>query len=155
MENENLEGYTEVKQRVLEFRESEKYKGYKSITEIISSDDNYAIMKASILNEKNEVVATGHAKEVKDELEKYENSYLEICETSAIGRALGFLGIGISKSIASLDEIRKEDEVLDAIAGLDNEFSVSAYYNEHIEKLEGSRKKEFNKLITKRKRELK
>ena len=32
---------------------------------------------------------------------------LEVAETSAVGRALGFAGIGIDTGIASADEIRK------------------------------------------------
>jgi len=32
-------------------------------------------------------------------------SHIENCETSAVGRALGFLGIGIDTSIASADEV--------------------------------------------------
>ena len=32
-------------------------------------------------------------------------SYVENCETSAIGRAIGFLGIGATTSIASADEV--------------------------------------------------
>jgi hypothetical protein len=32
-------------------------------------------------------------------------SYVENCETSAVGRALGFLGIGIETSIATADEV--------------------------------------------------
>ena len=34
-------------------------------------------------------------------------SALENCETSAVGRALGFMGIGVIDSIASVDEINK------------------------------------------------
>jgi hypothetical protein len=32
-------------------------------------------------------------------------SYIENCETSAVGRALGFAGFGIDTSIASLEEV--------------------------------------------------
>jgi hypothetical protein len=34
-----------------------------------------------------------------------QTSYVENCETSAVGRALGFLGIGIETSIATADEV--------------------------------------------------
>ena len=45
---------------------------------------------------------------------------LENCETSAVGRCLGFLGIGSVDSIASADEIRKAQnkaEELDDVIG--------------------------------------
>ena len=32
-------------------------------------------------------------------------SYIENCETSAVGRALGFIGLGSENSIASLEEV--------------------------------------------------
>ena len=35
------------------------------------------------------------------------NVALEVAETSAVGRALGFAGIGIDTGIASADEMRK------------------------------------------------
>jgi len=42
-----------------------------------------------------------------------QTSYVENCETSAVGRALGFMGIGIETSIATADEvdmaIKKQD----------------------------------------------
>ena len=34
---------------------------------------------------------------------------LENCETSAVGRALGFMGIGVIESIASADEVNKAE----------------------------------------------
>lgn len=39
------------------------------------------------------------------------NVALEVAETSAVGRALGFAGIGIDAGIASADEMRKVGKV--------------------------------------------
>ena len=47
-------------------------------------------------------------------------SALENCETSAIGRALGFLGLGVVDSIATADEVQN------AIHQQNNEFPVKA-----------------------------
>ena len=41
------------------------------------------------------------------------NVALEVAETSAVGRALGFAGIGIDTGIASADEMRKVSKVED------------------------------------------
>ena len=51
------------------------------------------------------LLATGHAFE---DRKGYVNqtSYVENAETSAIGRALGFLGIGSTESIASVEEVQ-------------------------------------------------
>lgn len=48
--------------------------------------------------------ATGHAFEVKSGAIN-STSYVENCETSAIGRALGILGIGATQAIASKEEL--------------------------------------------------
>lgn len=49
--------------------------------------------------------ATGTAREVKTGSGVNSTSYVENCETSAIGRALGMLGIGATTAIASAEEV--------------------------------------------------
>ena len=60
------------------------------------------------------IVAVGHAHEVKTASNINKTSYVENCETSAVGRALAMLGIGIDVSIASANEVQ------DAIAKQDS-----------------------------------
>ena len=67
-------------------------------TEIISDDDTRVVMKTTI--EIDERLFTGFASELKTQDCPYEN-----CETSSMGRAIGFYGIGIIESIASSDEM--------------------------------------------------
>ena len=52
------------------------------------------------------VVAQGHAHEEKGSSNINKTSYVENCETSAVGRALAILGIGIDTSIASANEVQ-------------------------------------------------
>lgn len=91
---------------------TERIKAFRSIcpsgtikTDIINYDENSITMMASILDEDGKLLATGYAREQQDAsfINKY--SYVENCETSAVGRALGFLGIGIDASMASADEV--------------------------------------------------
>lgn len=105
MKTINIKGkeYVEVNERIKFFREN--YKGYKLTSEIISLENGFVVIKATILNENNEVVATGHAYEKEDSSFINKTSYIENCETSAWGRALGNLGIGIDTSIASAEEV--------------------------------------------------
>jgi len=63
------------------------------------------IIKCVIRNKDGNVVSTGYAQEEKATGFVNETSFVENCETSAVGRALGFLGIGIKDSIASADEL--------------------------------------------------
>lgn len=54
-------------------------------------------------------IATGHAFETKQGMINT-TSYVENCETSAIGRALGILGIGATKALASAEEVQQAIE---------------------------------------------
>ena len=61
-------------------------------------------MKATVKDETGRVIATGHAYEKEGSSFINKTSALENCETSAWGRALGNLGIGIDESMASAQE---------------------------------------------------
>lgn len=78
-------------------------------TELIKYEDGVIVMKASVFghyeNIPHSLMATGYAKEVEGSSNINRTSALENCETSAIGRALGFMGIGIDTSIASYEEV--------------------------------------------------
>ena len=72
-------------------------------TELINSGD-YIIFKAKIFVN-GDLKATGYAEEIRGSSSINRTSAIENCETSAVGRALGFLGIGIDTSIASYEEV--------------------------------------------------
>jgi hypothetical protein len=63
------------------------------------------IIKAHIKDADGKLLATGTAYEKEGSSNINRTSYIENCETSAIGRALGFCGIGIDTSIASYEEV--------------------------------------------------
>lgn len=75
-------------------------------TEIVSDDGNRCVFKATVSDGNGHVLATGHAFEIMSASYINKTSYMENCETSAVGRALGFLGIGSNGSIASADEVQ-------------------------------------------------
>lgn len=95
--------YATVNQRVKAFRYL--FPNGTITTDIIESGDGYVVMKATIGDESGKVIATGYARERESASFINKTSYLENCETSAIGRALGFCGIGIDTSIASYEEV--------------------------------------------------
>ena len=99
--------YICVNERVKHFRESEEYKGWSLESEIIALDGMSCVIKAIIKNAEGRVIATGFAQEDRDNKLSLVNktSFVENCETSAWGRALGNLGIGIDASIASAEEV--------------------------------------------------
>lgn len=94
--------YVEVNQRILAFWEL--YPDGRIVTELVSDDGERCLFKASIVVD-GKIVATGHAFECKSTSQVNKSSYVENCETSAIGRALGIFGIGCTESIASAEEV--------------------------------------------------
>ncbi len=95
--------YVEVNKRVIAFREL--CPDGTITTEIISLENGIIIMKATVLDEAGKILATGYAYEKEGNSLVNKTSYIENCETSAVGRALGFVGIGVKKSIASMEEV--------------------------------------------------
>jgi len=95
--------YVEVNERVKYFRSN--YEGWSIETELLSNENGTCVFKATVKDDQGTVVSTGHAYENEGSTFINKTSYIENCETSAVGRALGLLGIGIDTSIASSDEV--------------------------------------------------
>lgn len=100
----NIKGkeYVEVNERIRYFREN--YKDASILTEMLSNDMGTCVFRAQIVVN-NTIVAVGHAYEKEGSTFINKTSYIENCETSAIGRALGNFGIGIDTSVASAEEV--------------------------------------------------
>ena len=97
--------YVEVNKRVQAFRRL--FPEGCITTEIEHAENGTIIMKAKVFSDYKActLLATGYAQEKEGSSFINQTSYIENCETSAVGRALGFLGIGIRKSIASKEEV--------------------------------------------------
>lgn len=74
-------------------------------TDIIAMDDGIVTMKAVIKDGDGKVLGTGLAQEKETSSYINKTSYIENCETSAVGRALGFIGIGVDGSMCSAEEL--------------------------------------------------
>jgi len=103
----NIKGkeYVEVNERIKYFRTAEEYKGWSINTVLVDFNSESCIMKAEIRDDQWVMRATGFAQEDKSSSYINKTSYVENCETSAWGRALANLGIGIDTSIASSNEV--------------------------------------------------
>lgn len=95
--------YNTVNQRVLAFREL--YPNGRIETEILEIDATAVLFKATAYDDDGKVIATGHAREEKEASFINKTSYVENCETSAVGRCLGIIGIGIADALASYEEV--------------------------------------------------
>lgn len=138
--------YAEVNQRIKAFRMLNP--NGRIITEIKKLEDGIVIFEASVYNEEHELIATGTAYEKENSTFINKTSYIENCETSAVGRALGMAGFGIDTSIASAEEVQNaienqksnkkttkklernyKQELIDKLKEL--EIDVNAYAKEH------------------------
>jgi ribosomal protein L37AE/L43A len=105
--------YAPVSERVRAFRCI--YPNGAITTQIISQSETDVTIKATVYDERGSVIATGHATENKNASNINRNgAMLENAETSAVGRALGFLGIGTKNGIATAEEVTKADKIKDA-----------------------------------------
>lgn len=100
----NIKGkeYVEVNQRILGFWEL--HPDGCIVTTKLADDGDRCDFLAEVYVD-GQVKATGHAYEVRTASNVNKTSYVENCETSAVGRALGMLGIGSTESIASAEEV--------------------------------------------------
>ncbi len=103
----NIRGkqYVEVNERIKFFRQENQYKNWGIHTDFPIIDADQCLCRCTITTPDGAVVAQGHAHEERASSNINKTSYVENCETSAVGRALAMLGIGIETSIASANEV--------------------------------------------------
>jgi len=108
MKTINIKGkeYITVNERLIYFRNKEEFKGFGIKEDIVSIDDTEGIFKVTIYDSNGEPIVSAHAQEYRDSSYINKTSFVENGFTSALGRALGYLGIGIDTSIASANEVQ-------------------------------------------------
>lgn len=100
----NIDDYVTVNTRIEKFYE--QYPTGSIQTELISLQDGICIFKAYAYRDKEDTKpCVGHAYEKEGSSFINKTSYIENCETSAVGRALAMMGFEIKKSIASKEEV--------------------------------------------------
>lgn len=100
--------YADVANRVKAFRKI--FPGGCILTRLISVENGVCVMRAECMDESGKIISTGHAYEKEDSSFINKSSYIENCETSAVGRALGFIGIGVDSDIASAQEVMNAEQ---------------------------------------------
>lgn len=100
--------YAEVNQRIKAFRQV--YPTGSIQTQMVSNENGVCVFQAVVgfNNESGvyQILGTGTAYEKESSSFINKTSYIENCETSAVGRALGMCGFGIDTSVASAEEVQ-------------------------------------------------
>ena len=129
--------YKTVAKRVADF--SDKFPNHTLVTELVSADDERVVMVSKVYDSDNRLVSTGWAEERRDASRLHGTSSLEICETSACGRAVAFLHRDLmGTEIASADEVanaisqQNDGEFLEFMATVRNHFDWVMYAKEAI-----------------------
>lgn len=95
--------YIEVNERIMGFRQL--FPNGSIETNIESLVDGVVVMSCTVKDENEKVLAKAYAYEKENSTFINKTSFIENCCTSATGRALGYLGIGINTSVASYEEV--------------------------------------------------
>ena len=133
--------YAEVNQRIKAFRMV--YPDGFVLTDMVSNENGVCVMRATVgfysVNGEKHIIGQGTAYEKEGSTFINKTSYIENCETSAVGRALGMAGFGIDTSVASAEEVQNaianqgEDERKASPKQV--EFLKAKYEGENLEKL--------------------
>jgi hypothetical protein len=105
----NLDEYVTVHERVERFYA--KYPQGRITTTILehNAETGFVLMRAEVYRDGDDALpaATGHAYELRSSGHVQQGSYVEVCETSSVGRALALLGFEVKRGIASREEMQK------------------------------------------------
>jgi hypothetical protein len=105
----NPDEYVTVAQRIEKFYA--KYPSGRILTSVLehNAETGFILIKAEVFRESDDALpaATGHAYELRSAGHVQQGSYVEVCETSAVGRALALLGFEVRRGVASREEMEK------------------------------------------------
>jgi len=104
-----LQDYITVAERIEKFYE--RYPDGRITTHIIEHDGEkgFILMRAEVYRQADDALpaATGHAFEVRSEGYVQRTSYIEVCETSSVGRALALCGFEVKRGLSNREDTVK------------------------------------------------
>jgi hypothetical protein len=103
----NPDEYITVSERIEKFYA--KFPQGRILTNIVehSAETGFILIRAEVYREPDDALpaATGHAYELRSAGHVQAGSYVEVCETSSVGRALALLGFEVRRGVASREEV--------------------------------------------------
>jgi hypothetical protein len=103
----NPDEYITVSERIEKFYA--KFPQGRILTNIVehSAETGFILIRAEVYRDPEDTLpaATGHAYELRSAGHVQAGSYVEVCETSSVGRALALLGFEVRRGVASREEV--------------------------------------------------
>src|SRR5829696_1862511 len=103
----NPDEYITVSERIEKFYA--KFPQGRILTTIVehSAETGFILIRAEVYRDPEDALpaATGHAYELRSAGHVQAGSYVEVCETSSVGRALALLGFEVRRGVASREEV--------------------------------------------------
>src|SRR5918912_4110241 len=103
----NPDEYITVHERIEKFYA--KFPEGRILTSIVEHNEEtgFILMRAEVYRQPDDALpaATGHAYELRSAGHLQAGSYVEVCETSSVGRALALLGFEVRRGGASREEV--------------------------------------------------
>ena len=103
----NPDEYITVSERIEKFYA--KFPQGRILTHIVehNAETGFILVRAEVYREPDDALpaATGHAYELRSAGHVQAGSYVEVCETSSVGRALALLGFEVRRGVASREEV--------------------------------------------------
>lgn len=105
----NPDEYITVHERIEKFYA--KWPHGRILTSIVehNAETGFVLVRAEVYREADDAMpaATGHAYELRSAGHVQQGSYVEVGETSAVGRALALLGFEVRRGVASREEVER------------------------------------------------
>lgn len=103
----NPDEYITVSERIEKFYA--KFPQGRILTSVVehSAETGFILIRAEVYRDAEDTLpaATGHAYELRSAGHVQAGSYVEVCETSSVGRALALLGFEVRRGVASREEV--------------------------------------------------
>lgn len=105
----NPDEYITVHERIEKFYA--KFPNGRILTSVVehNAETGFVLIRAEIYRDPEDTLpaATGHAYELRSAGHVQQGSYVEVCETSSVGRALALLGFEVRRGVASREEMER------------------------------------------------
>ena len=109
----NPDEYITVSERIEKFYA--KFPQGRILTSVVehNAETGFILIRAEVYRDPEDALpaATGHAYELRSAGHVQAGSYVEVCETSSVGRALALLGFEVRRGVASREEVDRKSVV--------------------------------------------